>query len=218
MRLVLFTVVLSIVSINVYAMPVNSVTTTITTRDMEPSQYVNQYIGKPFDDQTYQPQYHGQKDDYNEAAMRNDPEVLTATNKHINYDVINLTTLNDISGTITRLDKMIRKLTYDPVGTTDKSRSPEQVIKDNMGNCYEVAKLAQEKLRQEGYETIIVDIKTPNIEGWHTICAFRELDKKWSLFQAAGGQYMGYTSVHADSIQQLLNIAFINVVDHKIVE
>lgn len=188
---------------NSCALPVNTVTV-VTTRDVESVTTVNEYIGKPFADQIYNPQYHGQIDRYSEEALRNDPTVLIATAKPIN------------SNAILKLDMIIKGLEYDPKEKTlSEAKIPAEVVSSQMGNCLEVAILAKVYLQSHGYEARLFSLKTANSNGWHTICAFREIDGTWSLFQAAGGRYMGYTKGHAENIQQLINVAFANVVDYK---
>lgn len=166
---------------------------------------------------SYSPQYGGQKDRYNENQFKGDPEVLISTALHPSRTLLS-NSLIQTGTTIQQLDSFIKNLTYDPkYKLASESRSTSQVISENMGNCFEVARLAQQILSKAGYETKMINIKVGSMTGWHSICIFKELDGTWSLFQAGGRNFMGYTKGNASNIQQLLNNSFVNVMDYQII-
>ena len=154
-----------------------------------------------------------QKDRYSEATLRNDPEVLVSSSQSQSVtQPVGMVALSIVE----KLDRLIKSFTYNPKSTTiAEAKTIDQIIALKSGNCFEVARLAFFELSKEGYNAHVIDLKVGN-SGWHSICAFQELDGTWSYFQANYDQ-MGYFKVHASSIEAMLKDQFINPTDVKVV-
>lgn len=161
----------------------------------------------------YVPEYNGQKDRYNEALLRNDPEVLISRARHDS----SMNSLATKQNKINELDSIIKRLSYDAQATTiGESRTPDKVIADGKGNCFEVARLAYYFLFKEGYTTRILNLKFKNQAVYHSICVFQELDGTWSMVQI-NSINKGYSPIKASSIEELVKKEFQDHVESVII-
>ncbi len=145
-----------------------------------------------------------------------DPQVLISgvpTRKVLGTQV----SFQRLEGTLDKLVKQLKNVQYDPAARTIKnSRSPQEVLAQGKGNCFEVARLAAMYLQREGYNAHIVDIKTKNGKNWHSICAFEELNGTWSIISADKTR-IGYTSSRAKNLQELVDLQFNDVAEMKVI-
>jgi hypothetical protein len=204
-----------------HAAKANFVTTTTYVSSRDNYEYKPESIGKPFDKQHWynaSPQYTGWKDDYNPNQFRNDPEVLVSLPR--NSPAVTEEQVKETSNksTVQQLDADIRRMTYDSTPKTfSESLTPEEVADRRTGNCFEIARYAYKVLWKAGYTAVLINLKLARSDTWHTVCVFKELDGRWSLFQAAGYGHMGYFPGHSDDLKTLLKDQFLDIVDFRII-
>jgi len=167
--------------------------------------------------QVFVPEYTGQKDNrvFISGMQNTDPEVLISSVRK-NYPVQSFYAVNKVRS-IRDIDAVVRSIVYDSKAKTIKeTKTPEQVLSTNLGNCYEIAFLAKHMLEKVGYTTQLVNIKSGSSQTWHTICVFKEIDGTLSVFQSSGDQFSGYMKGNSTTLQGLLNSVFSNVYDYEV--